>query len=260
MSNEAASNAAFWSIQAQLKNSEEDMCCFAKEAAMTEEDITETNNQMMQLADRVDQLHLILDELMLQKGDAERRQAAAHAAMCSLKRRLAYPQHLDLDLQLSIMHKSGRGGRVKAAMTCKTLRDTVNHGIRSGMFRVKAVAVSAGLSHTAVLTEDGETITFGYGASGQLGHGAYNEIGDYNHHMVPRVVQSLVEHRVGRVAVGGLCTAAVTTDGTLFTCGYGRDGRLGHGPILNNVPLPQAADPVQTLITHKLMTLITALT
>jgi len=51
----------------------------------------------------------------------------------------------------------------------------------------KVVGATAGASHTAAWTEEGELFTFGYGGGGRLGHG-----GDEDE-LVPRLVEALLK-------------------------------------------------------------------
>ena len=84
------------------------------------------------------------------------------------------------------------------------------------------VAVSAGYSHTAVVTDEGRLITWGRGDMGQLGHACASR------EMLPRHVAVLAQERVVAVVSGGLHTAAVTADGRLYTWGDNSQGQLGH--------------------------------
>jgi alpha-tubulin suppressor-like RCC1 family protein len=71
--------------------------------------------------------------------------------------------------------------------------------------------------HTMVVTEKGRLFTFGSGASGQLGHG------DTNDRDVP-VEVGVSRFRGARVvfaAAGGLHSGVVTSEGRVFTWGYG---------------------------------------
>ena len=87
----------------------------------------------------------------------------------------------------------------------------------------KVVGTSAGETHTAAWTEEGELFTFGNGNFGRLGHGgAQNEL-------VPRRVEALTGKKVVGTSAGGNHTAAWTEEGELFTFGYGYLGMLGHG-------------------------------
>lgn len=58
-------------------------------------------------------------------------------------------------------------------------------------------------------------LTWGYGASGCLGHG------DTNTYTSPTIVNSLFEEFVIYMECGGYHNAAVTEDGKLFTWGRG---------------------------------------
>lgn len=64
--------------------------------------------------------------------------------------------------------------------------------------------------------------TWGDGQDGRLGHD--NSLTESE----PRVVLGLLEYKVADVSAGGAHTAAVTVDGSLFTWGRGRNGRLGN--------------------------------
>lgn len=86
---------------------------------------------------------------------------------------------------------------------------------------VKQIACGSG--HTVVLTTDGEVYTWGRGDDGRLGHG------DNGWKYVPRIIQSLTGQVVAHVTCGSYHTAAVTTDGALYTWGGGMYGKLGHG-------------------------------
>ena len=80
----------------------------------------------------------------------------------------------------------------------------------------RVVGVSAGYGHTAAFTAAGELFTWGEGSDGRLGHG------DEVEGLVPTQVQSMRGKRVVAVSCGTGQTAAVTDDGELHVCGYGR--------------------------------------
>lgn len=72
---------------------------------------------------------------------------------------------------------------------------------------VQMTQVDCGISHTAVLSEEGEVYTFGGGGQenfGQLGHG------DTLVAVVPTRVEGLLRHKVRLIACGGYHTIAVT--------------------------------------------------
>ena len=85
--------------------------------------------------------------------------------------------------------------------------------------------VAAGNHHSAMVTEGGELLMCGYGGCGWLG------LGDEDDRMTPTLVARAVfdGEAVLMVACGESHTATVTEDGGVYTCGLGKDGRLGHG-------------------------------
>lgn len=79
-------------------------------------------------------------------------------------------------------------------------------------------------SHTLACTSDGDVYSWGDGYKGKLGHN------DQESRDVPTRIDLGVfggEFVVG-VACGGIHSAAVTREGSVFTWGCGSDGRLGH--------------------------------
>jgi alpha-tubulin suppressor-like RCC1 family protein len=72
-----------------------------------------------------------------------------------------------------------------------------------------------------------QVFTFGSGDCGQLAHGVEED----EDMMVkfPRIVRSLQNKNILRVACGGLHSAAITQDGEVFTWGCNDDGALGRG-------------------------------
>jgi RCC1 and BTB domain-containing protein len=82
--------------------------------------------------------------------------------------------------------------------------------------------IACGSGHTVVLTTEGEVYTWGRGDDGRLGHG------DNGWKYVPRITQSLSGHIVVQVTCGSYHTAAVTSNGDLYTWGGGMYGKLGH--------------------------------
>ena len=87
----------------------------------------------------------------------------------------------------------------------------------------RVVHAAAGNSHTLVVTSTGALWAWGYGYTGQLGHG------DTQDQPVPRRVEALAAERVVDVAAGGIHTVAVTSTGALWSWGCGYSGQLGHG-------------------------------
>ena len=89
---------------------------------------------------------------------------------------------------------------------------------------VKVCQGFAGFTHSMVLTEGGEVMTFGRGDAGQLGHG------DTQNQHVPTSVAALVGGRVCQVVAGSGHSMVLTEGGEVMTFGCGGVGQLGrHG-------------------------------
>ena len=84
----------------------------------------------------------------------------------------------------------------------------------------RVVAVSAG-GHSLALAADGGVWSWGYGNSGQLGHG--------DHQLLPKKIEAFAGQRVIAVSAGGAHSFAITADGSVWSWGYGGYGLLGHG-------------------------------
>jgi len=86
------------------------------------------------------------------------------------------------------------------------------------------VLVAAGACHTVAVTREGALWVWGYGLAGQLG------LGDTENRLVPVRVgaEEVFGGRVLMTACGNEHTLIVTTKGTLWTCGEGEYGTLGH--------------------------------
>ena len=104
----------------------------------------------------------------------------------------------------------------------------------------KVVFIAAGAWHSACITENGSTYTWGYGANGRLGHS------DGKNCSSPKRVKNcfLVGLKAKEVACGGSHTLVCTEDGRIYSFGYGGRGQLGHGkkdnrftPTLIEAPL-----------------------
>jgi alpha-tubulin suppressor-like RCC1 family protein len=91
--------------------------------------------------------------------------------------------------------------------------------------------VSAGSNHTAAVKTDGTLWTWGYGGLGQLGINATT-----NRNTPVQVFGSATNWK--QVIAASTHTAAVKTDGTLWTWGYGGLGRLGtNATITRSTPV-----------------------
>ena len=90
--------------------------------------------------------------------------------------------------------------------------------------------VSARTSYTAAIKTDGTLWTWGNGATGQLGNAAITNIST-------PVTTFTGGTNWKQVSTGNQHTAAIKTDGTLWTWGAGSGGRLGNG-YEDNIPTP----------------------
>jgi len=94
------------------------------------------------------------------------------------------------------------------------------------VFGEKVVMMAAGKSHhTACVTKDGAIWSWGRGKQGALGHG------DREPRQRP---ERLGKEMFGgspavMVSCGSYHTIVLTEEGWVWTCGFGRNGRLGHG-------------------------------
>jgi alpha-tubulin suppressor-like RCC1 family protein len=90
-------------------------------------------------------------------------------------------------------------------------------------FQSDIVSCGSGCQHTVVLLEDGCIYGWGLNDGGQLGQG------DQVNRMVPVLIPVPKGETAKKVACGGLYTAVVTVEGSLYTCGQNSYGQLGHG-------------------------------
>jgi alpha-tubulin suppressor-like RCC1 family protein len=86
----------------------------------------------------------------------------------------------------------------------------------------RAVCVSAGKNHTAVVTEDGRLRTFGRGAYGVLGH----EDGGSVDSLDPTLVYELEDHKVVKCASGKSFNMALTDEGQVYAWGRNEAGQV----------------------------------
>ena len=115
----------------------------------------------------------------------------------------------------------------------------LGHGDEEDCLRprpVKALAgvaihsVSCGAYQTAAVTEAGALFTWGWRLD-QTKDGMVVE----GYATLPDQVHALDDQQVRKVACGHYCTAAVTSNGSLYTWGKGEHGQLGHGHYANVV-------------------------
>lgn len=123
---------------------------------------------------------------------------------------------------------------------------------------VRRVATSAGGRHAMALTADGKVFSWGDGELGQLGHGdnqyvrasnvvsndaAFHPILHYSSlcmciccrsYNTPKMIEGLQGKHVRDIACGSAYSAAITSNGELYTWGQGHLGQLGHGDSSNH--------------------------
>ncbi|XP_035686508.1 X-linked retinitis pigmentosa GTPase regulator-like isoform X2 [Branchiostoma floridae] len=104
-------------------------------------------------------------------------------------------------------------------------------------FDSKAISISCGYYHTAVVTEDGNLYTFGETEYGKLG---LNN-SDLDSSDTPQKVTGIKE-KVKFVVCGGGHTTAIAESGAVYTFGNGASGQLGHGNSLLESPTPHRVE------------------
>ena len=82
-------------------------------------------------------------------------------------------------------------------------------------------SMSFGAGHCAALTDTGLIYTWGQGRYGQLGHG------DEQDRIVPQPVLG-IKCKVKALSASFYHNLAITVNGSLFSWGDGKDGKLGH--------------------------------
>ncbi|XP_077983839.1 E3 ubiquitin-protein ligase HERC2-like [Glandiceps talaboti] len=108
---------------------------------------------------------------------------------------------------------------------------------------VKKVAVHSGGRHSMALTVDGKVFSWGEGDDGKLGHFSRMNCDK------PRLIEALKARRARDIACGSSHSAAITSDGGLYTWGLGEYGRLGHGDNSTQLRPKQ----VKSLIGHRVI-------
>ncbi|XP_048453850.1 E3 ubiquitin-protein ligase HERC2 [Rhincodon typus] len=119
-----------------------------------------------------------------------------------------------------------RNGRVyMQAYSSDTLAPQLVQGLASR--NIVKVASHPDGQHFLSLSAAGEVFSWGCGDGGRLGHGDTVSLEE------PKMIAALSGKQVGKhvvhVACGSTYSAAITSDGELYTWGRGNYGRLGHG-------------------------------
>jgi alpha-tubulin suppressor-like RCC1 family protein len=120
----------------------------------------------------------------------------------------------------------GGGGQLGNASTTNVSTPVTTF---SGGTNWKQVS-SGGSQHTAAIKTDGTLWTWGYGGSGQLGNASITDVST-------PVTTFLGGTNWKQTSVGYNYTAAIKTDGTLWTWGNGGSGRLGNA-VTTNISTP----------------------
>jgi alpha-tubulin suppressor-like RCC1 family protein len=137
-----------------------------------------------------------------------------------------YTAAIETDGTLWIWGAGGFGGLGNAAVTNRSTPVTTFAGENNWK------QVSCGSQHTAAIKTDGTLWTWGYGGTGRLANG-----------VITGIISTPVTTFAGgtnwkQVSCGGVHTAAIKTDGTLWTWGYGGTGRLANGVITGIISTP----------------------
>ncbi|XP_066141939.1 E3 ubiquitin-protein ligase HERC2 isoform X1 [Euwallacea fornicatus] len=108
---------------------------------------------------------------------------------------------------------------------------------------VKKLAVHSGGKHAMALTLDGKVFSWGEGEDGKLGHGNRLNLDK------PKLIEALKSKKIRDIACGSSHSAAITSNGELYTWGLGEYGRLGHGDNVSQLK-PKL---VKTLVGHRIV-------
>ena len=99
----------------------------------------------------------------------------------------------------------------------------------------------AGDGHCLAITNTGQVYSWGEGSYGRLGHGDTVTVKN------PKRIEAFKDHVVVQVSSGSRHSAAITSDGVLFTWGSGTDGKLGHGNS-DSIYLPKVTAAVDNAV------------
>ena len=104
--------------------------------------------------------------------------------------------------------------------------------------------LACGGSHTMALTSTSTVYAWGKNEFSQLG------LGDCEDRMKPVLLQSLREQKICWLSCGEEHSAALTSDGGLFTWGAGFWGQLGHGRLANEMLPRRVIELMGTPVIH----------
>ncbi|CAI2377265.1 unnamed protein product [Moneuplotes crassus] len=136
------------------------------------------------------------------------------------------------DLAFKKVHDKKKGGYMYEASAIidhkspeMILHKLMNASILKSFLCTPIKLLSCGLEHCAVLTSFGTVATWGYGASGCLGHGNYTSFTS------PKLVQVKDEeylNEIDTIECGGYHTICISNSHSVYSWGRGDVGQLGH--------------------------------
>jgi alpha-tubulin suppressor-like RCC1 family protein len=85
------------------------------------------------------------------------------------------------------------------------------------------IGISAGANHSLFLDDNCNVYSCGYGGFGELGHG-----NEYNCNL-PTLINELVGSNIINIYAGAYNSLFLGNDNTVYSCGFGHQGKLGHG-------------------------------
>ena len=121
----------------------------------------------------------------------------------------------------------GANGRLGYASTANILAPAAAPAVDLGGRR--AVAITAGASHTCAIVDDGSVRCWGNGVSGRLGYGNQATIGDNEAPAAAGAVDIGAGRRAVAISAGDFHTCVIRDDGALVCWGFGSAGQLGRG-------------------------------
>lgn len=89
-------------------------------------------------------------------------------------------------------------------------------------YDIKVKSVSCGASHTLILTEDNEVLSFGVGEFGRLGLGSSDDA------LTPTPIDTLADLKVKQIVASGNHSMVLTSSGLIYSWGKNNMGQLGH--------------------------------